>query len=145
MSDTKFYDSNNVTLVAVALPITDGRADPFVKITPRGPAFEDEAGIDGEVIRVATHERRYDIEVMLRRSSVHNAQLAAIHAADRQSTGGAGVGAFLLKDNNGSTIFASDNCWITEMPEWELGKGMSDVTWKLVAVINDLAALPGGN
>lgn len=145
MPDTKIYDSKNHTLVLVALPITDGLADPFVKVTPRGPAFEDDAGICGEVIRAATHENRYDIEITLKGSSVHNAQLAAIHAADQLSPGGAGVGGFLLKDNNGSTIYACDRAWITEAPGVERGKLPGDVTWKAVAVITPLAAIVGGN
>lgn len=145
MAGYKEYDSSNVTLVLCALPITDGKADPFVKLTPRGPAFEDDISVDGEVSRYATHERRIDGEVTLKRSSSHNQQLAALHAADRESSGGAGVGVFLLKDNNGATIYAGDKCWITSLPDYEMGKGISDVTWKFTAVINPIGAIPGGN
>lgn len=145
MGATKVYDSKAITLVLVALPITDGKGDPFFKITPRGPAFEDDLGIDGEVTRTATHECRYDWECTLKQSSKHNAELAAIHAADRESAGGAGIGALLVKDNNGSSIYATDECWITQMPDWQNGSKITDVTWKGVAVISSLAALPGGN
>lgn len=145
MPGYKEYDSDNVTLVVCAIPVVSGKADPFIKLTPRGPAFEDEISIDGEVTRYHTHEGRIDGEVTLKRSSDHNQQFAALHAADRESSGGAGVGVFLLKDNNGATIFAGDKCWITSLPDWEMGKGVSDVTWKFVAVINPIGAIPGGN
>jgi hypothetical protein len=145
MAGYKEYDSSNVTLVACAIPVEDGKGDPFVKITPRGPAFEDDISSDGEVTRYHTHERRADIEVTLKRSSSHNEQFAALHAIDRESSGGAGVGGFLLKDNNGAAIFASDKCWIASLPDWEMGKGNSDVVWKLVAVLNPTGAVPGGN
>lgn len=145
MPGYKEYDSSNVTLVVCAIPIVDGKADPFVKVTPRGPAFEDDISVDGEVSRYHTHERRADVEVTLKRSSAHNQQLAAIHAADRASSGGAGVGVFLLKDNNGATIYAADKCWIASLPDWEFGKGIADVTWKFTIVLNPIGAIPGGN
>ena len=141
----KEYDSDNVTLVLCAIPITKGKADPFVKLTPRGPAFEDDISVDGDVTRFHTHEHRIDGELTLKRSSEHNQQLAALHTADRSSSGGAGVGVFLLKDNNGATIYASDKCWLTSLPDWEMGKGISDVTWKFTAVIGPVGAVPGGN
>jgi len=143
--DTKVYDSEAVDCIAVTIPITDGKADTFVKVTPKGPAFDTEAGCDGEVTRFATHERRCMIEIGLKRSSRHNAELAAVHAADRESTGGAGIGGFLLKDNNGSTLIACDRAWIVQLPDWEMGKAVGDVTWQLEAVVSPLAALPGGN
>ena len=142
---TKVYDSEAVDCIAVTIPIKNGKADTFVKITPKGPAFETTAGCDGEVTRSATHELRVDIEIGLKRSSEHNSELAAINAADRSSTGGAGIGAFLLKDNNGATIYACDKAWIVQLPDWEMAKGMGDVTWQLEGVMQPIAALPGGN
>lgn len=143
--DTKVYDSEAVDCIAVTVPITDGKAENFVEVTPKGPAFDTEAGADGEVTRFATHERRIDVKIMLKRSSVHNAQLAAVHAADRLSTGGAGIGGFLLKDNNGSTIITCDKCWVKALPVWQMGKAVGDVTWELEGVLPPAAALPGGN
>ena len=142
---TRVYDSEAVDIIAVTIPITQGRAEEFLRITPRGPAFEDEQGADTEVTRYATHERRVDISVSLKRSSPHNAQLAAIHAADRESTGGAGIGGFLVKDNNGSTIYACDKAWITSLPDWQFGRAVGDVTWTFTAVMAPLTSLPGGN
>jgi hypothetical protein len=145
MAGFKNYDSNAVDLVLVGIPITDGKADPFVKVAPRGDAFEDDIGVDGEVCRCATHECRYDVEVTLKGSSKHNQQLAAILAVDRESTGGAGVGVFLLKDNNGATLHAGDKCWLTAAPAQEFGKNKPDVTWKLTVVMKNYATIAGGN
>ena len=142
---TKVYDSNAVDCIAVTVPITEGKADNFVTVSPTGPAFETAIGADGQVTRFATHEERVKIKIRLKRSSVHNSQLAAIHAADRASAGGAGLGGFLLKDNTGATIIATDKAWIESLPEWEMGKGVGDVEWPLEGVLAPAAALPGGN
>lgn len=141
----KNYDSRAVDLVLVGIPITDGKADPFVKVSPVSDAFEDDVGVDGEVCRYPTNDPRYDVEVTLKGSSKHNQQLAAILAVDRESTGGAGVGVFLLKDNNGATIHAGDKCWLVASPPQEFGKNKPDVTWKLRVVMKNFATIVGGN
>lgn len=145
MSKFKNYSSRAVDLVLVGIPITDGKGDPFVKVAPRGDAYEDDIGVDGEVCRYETNECRYDVEVTLKGFSNHNEQLAAILAVDRVSTGGAGVGVFLLKDNNGATLYAGDKCWLTAAAPQEFGKGKPDVTWKLTVVMKPYAVIPGGN
>ncbi|MCK9604727.1 MAG: DUF3277 family protein [Candidatus Omnitrophica bacterium] len=145
MGDYKNYDSNAVDLVICAVPITDGRAENFVKITATEDAFGTEVSADGEVTRFATHNDVADVEVTLKRSSKHNQQLAAIFAADRLSTAGAGVGVLLVKDRNGASVFASDKCWIKKLPDWQSGKAVGDVTWQLQCVIKPLGAIPGGN
>ena len=141
----KNYDSNAVDLILCAIPITDGRAENFVKITAAEDAFGTESGCDGEVTRYATHNEVYEAEVTLKGSSSHNEQLAALHALDRMSAGGAGVGIFLLKDRNGATLFASDKCWIKKPADYETGKQRGDVTWPVTFVAKPLGIIPGGN
>jgi hypothetical protein len=141
----KNYDSDAVTLVAVGVPITDGKGDPFVKIGPAGPSYGVVSGVDGEPCRYATHLKIHTAEVTLKGSSSHNAQLAALHEVDKASTGGAAVGAWLLKDGNGTDIYASTKCWISEGPSTELGEQKGDKVWKFEMVIEPGAAIPGGS
>lgn len=141
----RVYDSDAVDLIAVTIPITEGKGDPFVTITPEGPAFEDSISVDGDVTRYQTNEQRVTIEVQLEGSSPHNQQLAAVLAADRSSTSGAGLGGFLLKDGNGATLIATDRAWLTQCSSLSFGKNRPPVTWTLRAVIPPLAMLPGGN
>jgi hypothetical protein len=145
MPSFKVYDSRAISLVLVGISITDGLADPFIKIAPRGDAYEDDIGVDGEVCRFPTNECRYDVEVTLKGYSSHNQQLADILAVDRVSTGGAGVGVFLLKDENGATIHAGDKCWLVGSAPQEFGKNKPDCTWKLTVLMKPYATIVGGN
>lgn len=142
---TAVYDSEAVDLIVCDIPITDGRAETFVTVTPVEDAFDTETGIDGHTCYFATHNNTYDVEVSLKRSSEHNQQLAAVHAADRSATGGAGIGVFLLKDNSGATIYAADRCRIMALPAFAFGKAIGDVTWKFRIVALPLGMIPGGN
>lgn len=141
----RVYSSKEVNVIAVTIPITTGRADQFVQVTPVGPAYDDEISEDGEVTRFETNETRIDVKIMLKRSSPHHAELAAIHAADRSSTGGAGIGGFLLKDLSGATLYACDRAWIKGLPDWTMGKAVGDITWELRGILKPIAGLPGGN
>lgn len=139
------YDSKEVSCIVGAIPIEDGRADPFVEVSQVGPAYEDEIGPDGSVVRYATGERRYDVTVNLMGSSEENAKLSALHAADVNATNGAGVGAFLLKDSNGSTLLAGAQCWITQTPGASKGRGPGEVSWNIRVIADATSMIVGGN
>lgn len=140
------FDSEEVTLSVCGIPINDMRvSDEFLTIDAEGDAFEDEAGADGGVTRFATHETRYTVTIKLMGASKDNAKLAALHALDTNSTNGAGIGAFLVKDNNGSSLYASDKCWIAKAPAAGFGKSKGPSEWKFRVVAKPSAMLNGGN
>jgi len=140
------YDSEAVTLSVCGIAINDMRVvDEFVSIDQEGDAFEDEAAADGGVIRFATHETRYTATIKLKGASAENPKLAALHGLDTNSLNGAGIGAFLLKDTNGSTIYSSPTCWIAKAPTKGFGKNTGDVEWKIRLVARPSNMLAGGN
>lgn len=146
MSGTKVYDCDNVSVVVCDIPITEGLGeDEFLKITPVGPAFGSTIGANGEVCRHATHERRYKVELTLLASSIHNAQLSALHAVDSGTPGGSGVGAFLAKDNNGASLHAGGQGWIEEAPEVVYMKAIGQRVWKFEVVADPQTMISGGN
>jgi len=124
-------NSDNVTLVVGAIPITDGRADPFVSLVADEEQFStDGASADGHTIRYQTNNQLYTVTVTLKGSSSHNGELSALHIADAVGGSGTGVGAFLLEDGDGSTLCAASECWIKKMPDKEFGRAPSDVAWE---------------
>jgi hypothetical protein len=139
------YNSNEVNLIVANIPILDGRADPFVEISKAEPLYEVEEGSDGHACRSQTNSRLYVANVTLKGSSKENAKLSALAAIDTEASGGAGVGAFLLGDLNGSTKAASPHCWIAEVPDFEMGKKRGDVTWVLNFLADPKTIILGGN
>ncbi len=139
------YDSENVSLIAGAIPITDGKAEEFVTVEADEDSFGEEIGADGSVCRFATHNTLYTVTVRLKGYSEHNAQLHALHALDASSPNGSGIGAFMLKDGNGSTLMASDKCYIKKAPPKSLGKTIGDCEWVLRVVATPAQMLVGGN
>ena len=139
------YDSEAVTLNCCGIPVTDGRAEKFVTIDKQGDSFGVEESSDGAVMRYATHGSLYIVTVALKGMSNVNPMFSALHALDCNQPNGAGIGIFLLKDNNGSTLCSTDKCWITRPPAAGFGKTREDCEWVFNVVATPLQMLIGGN
>ena len=104
-------------------------------------AFTQQIGIDGESVRVRNKNDSGSITVTLMRSSSSNQFLSAFHLADRAT--GAGVGPFLLQDQNGTHIFEASRCWIRKFPNVEFGREGGTVEW--IFDTNELIEFIGAN
>ena len=141
---TNIYDSRAVSVAFGALLLTENRADPFCAITPP-QRFDAEQSVDGQLMRFFTGDNLATVELTFKGSSKHNQELSAIHALDAAATNGAGVGALLIKDNNGATLIASDKAWIAKAPDVEFGQTRGDQTWLLQCELPAPQAIVGGN
>lgn len=138
------YDIAAVDCIVAGIPMKDGLVS--VALAMEGDAFADEIGADGHVCVYATHESRCNVDITLKGSSEEHAKLSAIHAAARNATNGLAIVPFMLKDNNGTTVVATDGAYIKKLPDKTYGASPGDVTWNLRAVLNaPLNAIIGGN
>jgi hypothetical protein len=145
MSRVALYSSNNVDVIFGGLALADGRGDPFFQLAPNGPAFTTEGpGADGHITRNKTNNNLYTITLTFKGTSAEHAKLSALFLADRVSENGVGVAPLLVKDSNGSTLIATDQCWIATFNELGFGVGKPDIAWELHAVIQPAALQLGG-
>lgn len=145
MSRVVEYDSDEVQVIISGLPITDLRAETFVTIAQRNDRYTEDEGADGGVVRNSTHSKLYDITLTLLGGSNGNNILSALAIADAAQTNGAGVVSFMIKDGNGSTLYATDKCWIKKLPDAGFGMSREDVAWELVCVFEPTSAFLGSN
>lgn len=137
--DLTAYDN-----IVGGIPIKDGLVSS--EVSSEGDAFADEVGVDGHVVRYRTGENRANLTLVVKGSSEENAKLSAIHAADLASTNGAGVIPVLVRDQNGTTLFATDKAWIKGRPTKTAAAAPGDVTWVIRLVLSSpLNAIVGGN
>jgi hypothetical protein len=139
------YSSKAVVLVICAIPIKDGLADEFVTVDADQESYQTEVSTDGAAMRYPTGNTLYTVTVRLKGFSQENIKLSALHALDTNSENGAGIGAFLLKDNNGTTLMGSDKCWIQKPPAKGFGKTLADCEWQIKVVATPAQMLVGGN
>lgn len=113
----KVYDADQVTIMIAGLLIDSGYDDgEFLRIEPEAPDFVDKVGTDGEVTRSKTNDRRATVSVILMQTSIGNAILSALNNTDRVGQNGAGVGPFLVRDKQGTSLYAGPECWISQPP-----------------------------
>lgn len=140
---TRIYDSNQVQVSFSAVPVQGYADGDFLNITKESDAFTSKAGTDGDVARSKTNDRRATIEIILMQTSPTNDLFSAIHAADLIASGGAGVGAFLVVDLNGTSLYKAGQCWIKRSPDPAFGREAQERTWVLECDV--LQDFTGGN
>ena len=130
----KIYRADQIT-ASLANIILRGYADgEFVRIEQEADAFGDTVGTDGEVTRWMSKDPRSTITVILMASSDANDALSALHELDINQPGGAGVGVFQCRDNNGRSIYRAGSCWIAKAPNISYAREVPTREWKLRGV-----------
>src|SRR5690606_26276662 len=129
----------------LGLTIQDGvDSAPFLDLTFPDD-WEYEEGADGLVVRCATNATLVTGVMNLKQSSIENDRLSAARALDLGVAGGAGVGPFLLKDNNGTTLIASARSWIHKAPNYQVGRLAGAVAWDLRMHVDPKTVFLGGH
>jgi hypothetical protein len=140
---TKIYDSNRVQVSFAGVPVQGYADGDFLTITPETDAFTSVVGTDGTVSRSKSNDRRATIEITLMNTSLTNDLFSAIFIGDLEANGGAGVGAFLVVDLSGASLYSAGNCWITKAPDVTYGREANERTWMLQC--DKLYSFTGGN
>jgi hypothetical protein len=114
------------------LPIESGFDDgEFLRIEQEADDFVDKAGTDGEVTRSKTNDRRATITIILMQSSDGNALLSGLNNIDRLAGNGAGVGPLLVRDRQGTALYAAAECWISKPPDVSFDREPTAREWTL--------------
>jgi len=140
----KVYNPKSIVINLAGLLIDRGFSeDSMIKIASDSAKFEDVVGVDGEVTRVQQHDGRATITISLMQSSEMNDVLSALLLRDTNTPNGAGVGAFLMKDLQGTTLERGSAAWVKGFPERENGKKVGSRTWEIR--VANLTSFLGGN
>jgi len=140
----KVYDANEVTINFAGLDIDSGYADgEFCRIEQETEDFVDVVGTDGEVTRAKTNDRRTTITILLMQSSDGNAKLSALNNLDRLAGNGAGVAPILVRDRQGTSLFAAAEAWIAKPPDVSYDREPTAREWTLRAASPE--RFDGGN
>lgn len=125
------YDADEVSLSLNGIPLSGYADGAFCRIAMESDAFSDIAGTDGEVARSKSNDKRATITIMLLQTSKSNDVLSALAILDQNAPGGAGVGVFLLRDRQGTTLHLAPSAWISKLPDSEFGREAGTREWTL--------------
>lgn len=116
----------------------------FVSVEQMEVSFLTKVGTDGTISRSKTNARLTKILVRLMNTeSESNGFLSKMLQLDEQNPNGAGVGAFSLKDLQGTTAFFASQAWVSGPPKQPLDREANEREWELHGVRDILFV--GGN
>ena len=141
--DLREYDPAQIAVSVAGITLKGWADGEMVRIEQDNPAFEDVVGTDGEVTRARTSDWRATATIRLMQSSPSNDLLSALHILDKNTPGGVGVGAFSLRDKNGTTLILAEKCWISKGPDGSWDRTPTEREW--IVRIAKLVAHYGGN
>lgn len=133
MGDVKHYDPDMVDVLFTGIPLSGFGEDTFVSVELDEDDFIEVKGVDGDVSRSKVMARMGTITITIMSTSQSNAYLSGIRKGDLEAPGGAGVGAFMIRDRNGTTLVMAGKAWIAKPPPVVFGKQAVPLEWKLRA------------
>jgi hypothetical protein len=139
----KVYDPDQLSVSIAGIPVSGYADGEFVRVEKESDAFADVVGTDGEVSRSKTNDGRGTITFMLMQTSDSNVLLSALHELDKNVPGGAGVGALLIRDAQGTSLYTAAECWISKEPDVSFDREPTSREWTLRCA--KLIAVHGGN
>lgn len=139
----KVYDGDQVTVSIAGIPLSGYADGEFLTISFESNLFDDVVGTDGEVTRSKTNDRRATATVKLMQTSDSNDLLSALYNTDDRAPNGAGIGAFLVEDNQGRSIYSASECWIQKAPDVSFDRTATEREWTIR--IARLEFFQGGN
>ncbi len=118
--------------------IIGGYADgTFLEVERDEDAFTKTTGASGETARAKNNHKGGSITLTLMSTSLSNDFLTAIAIADELT--GAGVVPCFGKELNGTTAFASAQCWIKKLSKVDRSKEISTTQWVIDCADLELA------
>jgi hypothetical protein len=124
----KTYDPAFVTATFKG-HLIQGYADgEFISAARDEAAFSKSAGAGGDVVRVRNRNKMGTVTITVQAQSPTNDVLSGYAAADELLTG-AGVGALLITELNGTTVIRAAEAWIEKMPDAAFSKEAGTREW----------------
>ena len=142
----KIYNANEVMISIAGIPIhkTGGYADgEFLRIEKEADDVADYVGTDGEVTASLGNDQRHDVTIILAQSSDSNDLLSALRNKMIATKMRQGVGAFLVQDMSGRTLFSAPQCYVKKPPSAAFGRETSTREWPIR--VPNMTRFDGGN
>lgn len=124
--------------------VVSGFADgTFLNVSRITPASELYVGSDLTAMRVKRRNKAANITLTLHQGANSNNVLQALQRADEEDDGDEWVVALTVKDNSGTTLFSSNQAFVSTVPDTTLSSTTETRDWVISAV--SLSYNVGGN
>ncbi|MCP4481417.1 MAG: DUF3277 family protein [bacterium] len=123
----KTYNGHEVSVIFGARLLTGLVEGDAVTIERDTDSWTDSVGLNGEVTRSGSADKRATVTIRLQQSSSDNDYCSGIVAADELAK--SGVLPILVRDSNGNSIYAAPEAWIQKPTAATFGKEAGEREW----------------
>jgi hypothetical protein len=141
--DLKHLDPDQYTIVLGNHSLSGFGESKKISVTSDTPRFSDKVGVDGEVSRSKSMDRRASVVFTLMQTSASNDVLSGFLALDTAAPNGAGVTNLYIRDRSGRTVYRADRCWVEGSPDADLEATAVEREWTIRCAF--LERFDGGN
>lgn len=106
--------------------------DSVVEIEPNADHRSHKVSADGHVVSTKNNDDSAILTLTLLETSSSHRALMALLKLDKATPGGAGVGAFEMRDIVNGEVNSSEKCWIMRRPNKVVGKEAGEYEWKFI-------------
>ncbi len=103
-----------------------------ITIAPNADHRSVKVGADGLVVSSKMNDETAEVTLTLLKTSPTHRYLVALYNLDRATPGGAGVGAFFMRDRLTGEEDSSEVFWIKRRPDRKIEAEASEIEWKLI-------------
>lgn len=137
------YSPSDWKIIVKGHLVTGFATGTFMKVSRTSDSAKLSPGATGNQVLVGLLDRSGEVELTLQRESPSNDILSAMLAAfEARATVGAGVGEFLAKNINSTSLALSANAAVKKSPDMEAGTDGSNTVWTLL--LDDVTIFNGG-
>lgn len=115
MPGQQTFDPNEFFVTVAGVPLTQFMKGSFVTVTYDSDAFVDDAGAQGDVVRVNNPDRRATLKCSLQAASPSNDYLSTFLNTDRLTN--EATFPVQIKDARGTTVQGTAQAWIKKAPD----------------------------
>lgn len=137
----KTYNGHEVSVIVGSRLIKGLAEGDSVVVSRESDSFSDNVGLDGEVTRSGSIDRRGTVTLRLQQTSADNDFLSTLSQADEKA--GTGVVPILIRDTNGTTIYASNEAWVRKPADGGVAREAGEREWPIRCA--NLEMFSGGN
>lgn len=125
------HDAAQIDIILAGHRAEGFAPDSVITIAPNADHRSTKVGADGLVVSSKMNDETAEVTLTLLKTSATHRYLKALYRIDRSTPGGAGVGAFFMRDRLTGEEDSSEVFWIKRRPDRKIEAEASEVEWKL--------------
>lgn len=124
------HDAKRFAITMCGIILSGFGKDSVITIEPNADHRSSTTGADGYTVSSKLNDESAVVTVTLLETTAAHRSLLALYNLDRTSPGGAGIGAFEMRDLINGDVDSSHKAWIMRRPDRKVGPEAAEYEWK---------------